>query len=85
MEKKYCIATVHIVVEANEKGYAEDAISACLTENLEMSGAILDWGYTLLPSIEVSIDRAKYDEGDFISLINQREVYTTAYNKINKS
>ena len=42
--KKY-IATVNIVVCAESEAEACDSISACLTENLMESGAIVDWSY----------------------------------------
>jgi hypothetical protein len=60
-------ATVHIILPADvvDEGMACDAISACLSENLQVSGAILDWGYTD-PKFPMQIEVPdEYDEGDY--------------------
>jgi hypothetical protein len=43
--KHLFLATVHILVEAENNAEACDSISACLTENLRQEGAIIDWQY----------------------------------------
>ena len=45
MKKNIYIATVQIAVEADSDDEACDSISACLSENLLYSGAIVDWAY----------------------------------------
>lgn len=44
------IATVRIVIEADNQPEACDAVSAALTENLMQSRAILNWAYPRQPS-----------------------------------
>lgn len=39
------VCTVQIALEADNPAEAADGISACLSENLQSSGAIYDWGY----------------------------------------
>ena len=69
MAKSAYLATVQILIpECDSQAQAEDAIIAMLTENLQYSGAILDWGYLkiggqfLYPQkIAISDD---YEEGE---------------------
>jgi hypothetical protein len=39
------VATVQIAVFAKEHAEACDAVSECLTNNLQYNGAIIDWAY----------------------------------------
>lgn len=39
------VATVRIAVKADNNAEACDAISECLTNNLQYHGAIIDWAY----------------------------------------
>lgn len=45
MEKSIFIATVKLAIEADNETEACDSITGCLTENLMMSEAIIDWEY----------------------------------------
>lgn len=45
MQKNIYIATVQIAVVADSVAEACDAISECLSENLQRVGAIVDWSY----------------------------------------
>lgn len=40
------IGRLYIVVEAKDENEAADAISAAMSDNLKMGGAIEEWGYT---------------------------------------
>lgn len=66
--KKYFIATVQIAVLAEDDSEACDAISECLTNNLQYAGAILDWRYSPMdtnnPKPSGEIDEATYEEGE---------------------
>lgn len=67
--KKIFLTSVQIAVVAEDEIEASSAISEALTENLEQSGAILDWGYN---NVTIPfVDRGEYDsktyrEGDAI-------------------
>jgi len=45
-KKNVYLATVKILVEADNENEACDAISQCLTHNLMDNGEIIDWQYT---------------------------------------
>lgn len=67
--KRFFIATVHIMVEADNESEASDAISECLTGNLQFSGAIKDWGYRNMSASTSLVDIGEinpdnYQEGD---------------------
>lgn len=80
-KKNFYAVTVHIVMEADSEGEASDSMSACLTENLEMSGAILDWGYAAGGNaIDLGpIDKSQYEEGDFISAVEAKAEVAKRY------
>lgn len=69
-KKQLYIAQVHLAVVIDEDQCAEDAVHAMLSENLEMSGALLDWGYVgdriSLYKINDDFDESQYGEGDFL-------------------
>jgi len=73
---KAYVATVHLVITGCETvSEAQDAVTACLTENLEAAGAIKDWAYARRGTkVEEQGIRgidlpAKYEEGDFLRLL----------------
>ena len=75
--KKYARVSVNLIidVEDDDEDYVYDAISAALTENLQMSGAIVDWGYIpeysedgrgASAKVEFLGEHRNYQEGDLV-------------------
>lgn len=67
--KTYFIATVRVLIETSEKGYAADAISVALSENRD----IFDWSYEPGPGgykypFPVKIDSSEYEEGSILGI-----------------
>jgi len=68
--------TVQLIIEAKDGDEVTDKVSACLTENLQHNGEIIDWAYLkeerdspnfnliIEPIIETKLKRKKYKEGD---------------------
>ena len=69
-KKQLYIAQVNLAVVIEEGQAVEDAVHAMLSENLEMSGALLDWGYIgdriSFYMIDDDFDESQYGEGDFL-------------------
>lgn len=66
LKKKY-VATVQIVVDANNEDEACDAISGVLDHE-----GVFDWGYVKIGGqytypVEILINEENYEEGDFLN------------------
>lgn len=68
--RKAFIATVQLLIEADEEGYACDAVSELLSNE---RNEIIDWGYIqvggqyLSPAPKVIPDAEHYEEGAFMN------------------
>ena len=71
--KKIYVATVKIAIVAKSSDEMYAAMTEALTENLEINGVILDWGYVMKHGVHPDIiDKGEYDsktylEGDAIN------------------
>ncbi|HTF27216.1 MAG TPA: hypothetical protein VK625_00150 [Flavitalea sp.] len=77
--RKIFIATVQIAVVAEDTSEACDSISACLTENLMQSHAIVDWTHKeengIFPDpVYVGQFPDQTDEGEIFDSLRMNEV-----------